>query len=357
MVNNDLLSKTINSLRFPLIVGVVFIHNNMSIVNVQGMDVSYERTLWLNYIMIFLSDVLSTISVPLFFFFAGFLFFYKVDFTGEIYKKKLKNRCRTLLIPYLIWNFIGFIVLLIQMHPRFSSLFPLLENYRIDIVEFLKCFWMREYIYPINYPFWFIRELILLVIAAPVVYWFVRKLKVFGVILLGIVWFFQLGTYAGLSPLSHQSVFFFPLGAYFAVSQLDFAKLAYKAKWSPWIYIILAVSDMVTKGLPYNLGVHCLGILVGMIAVTYIASHLMDNPNRQPSEFLCNASFFVFAAHGLLVSRLMKILMVMVHPQSPYVILCIYFLDPLITIFLCLGVYKILKRYFPLITKVVAGGR
>ena len=135
MTNDELLSKTISYLRFPLIVGVVFIHNKMAEINVQGDIVSYDDWPWLTYTMDFFSSVLPTIAVPLFFFISGFLFFYKVDFDKNVYIKKLKSRYHTLVIPYLIWNFVGFLILLIQMHPRFYSLFPLLKDYRITSVR------------------------------------------------------------------------------------------------------------------------------------------------------------------------------------------------------------------------------
>ena len=38
MTQNEVLSKTISALRFPLIIGVVFIHNSSA--NMPGMDLS-----------------------------------------------------------------------------------------------------------------------------------------------------------------------------------------------------------------------------------------------------------------------------------------------------------------------------
>ena len=217
MTNKELLSNTINCLRFPLIVGVVFILNKMGEIDIQGVKLSYIEYPWLTHTMDFFSSVLPTVSVPLFFFISGFLFFYNNDFDKNIYIKKIKSRCNSLLIPYIIWTFIGFFILLIQMHPRFSSLFPLLKDYRIDISEFLSYFWIKslpmdppgEHAMPIDYPLWFIRDLYLLVIASPIIYWFIKKLKCVYIVIVGIIWFFSLGLYLGLPGLCHQSVFFF----------------------------------------------------------------------------------------------------------------------------------------------------
>lgn len=365
MTNDELLSKTISYLRFPLIVGVVFIHNKMAEINIQGDIVSYDDWPWLTYTMDFFSSVLPTIAVPLFFFISGFLFFYKVDFDKNVYIKKLKSRYHTLVIPYLIWNFVGFLILLIQMHPRFYSLFPLLKDYRIDIFEFLSYFWIKdlpmdlpgERAFPINFPFWFIRDLIILVITSPLIYWLIKRLKIVVVILLCAVWFFGLGKYVGLLGISHQSIFFFPLGAYFSISRLNFVELAQKAKWSPYIYAILAIGDTLTKGYSLNYLFHKGGILVGLVTSIYIVSILVKEERVRTNNFLSNASFLVFALHGLFISKFMKAIVMIIHPQSPYLVLSIYFFVPIITILICLLLYKILYNISPSVAKTVTGGR
>jgi hypothetical protein len=97
MSHSDLQSDTIHFLRFPLIVGVVFIHAHLSsdFVNITASD--YPVFYVVNE---FVSNILVRVSVPLFFFFSGFLFYYKTDFNGITYAKKVKSRIQSLL--YLI---------------------------------------------------------------------------------------------------------------------------------------------------------------------------------------------------------------------------------------------------------------
>ena len=96
MSHSDLQSDTIHFLRFPLIVGVVFIHAHLSsdFVNITASD--YPVFYVVNE---FVSNILVRVSVPLFFFFSGFLFYYKTDFNGITYAKKVKSRIQSLLIP------------------------------------------------------------------------------------------------------------------------------------------------------------------------------------------------------------------------------------------------------------------
>lgn len=365
MTNDELLSKTISFLRFPLIVGVVFIHNKMCEINIQGEFISYDTWPWVNNVMYFFSSVLPAISVPLFFLISGFLFFYNVDFEKRIYIKKLKSRFKTLVIPYLIWNFVGFLILLVQMHPRFLSLFPLLKDYRIDIYEFFSYFWIRdlpmdppgEHSTPINFPFWFIRDLIVLVILSPLIYFFIKRLKLMFIIALGCVYLWGLGKYVGLPLMCHQSLFFFPLGAFFSINHINFVKLAHKAKWSPYTYILIAVADIFTMGEPCNYWLHYGTIFIGLIASLYIGSVFVESGNLSISKFLSDASFFIFAIHGLFISKYMKALVMLLNPHSPCAVLLIYFFVPITTIIFSLFIYKGICKYCPVVARVITGSR
>jgi len=99
-------SKVIDFLRFPLIIGVLFIHNATSTVTIPGVTFGTDA-----FMPVFLtcsnlfSQVLGRIAVPLFFFISGFLFFLNVKtFDTVCYKNKLQSRMKTLLTPYLFWN-------------------------------------------------------------------------------------------------------------------------------------------------------------------------------------------------------------------------------------------------------------
>ena len=367
MSSDELLSKTIDYLRFPLIVGVVFIHNRMGSFTIQGEEINYgEQWPWISYVIYFFSNVLTRVSVPLFFFISGFLFFYKVDFNKDVYKRKIRKRCKTLLVPYLIWNFIGFLILLVQMHPRFASFFPLLQNYRIDITEFLSYFYGKDLpmdppgdsAAPIDYPLWFVRDLLLLVLASPLIYWGIKKFKLIFIICLGFIWLFGLVDYVGLPYESNKSIFFFPLGAYFSINGLNFVELGKLMWWSPILFSLLAICDMLSfMGIipSVNCFLGPISVIVGMTAFVYIASFLKWQGDT--CKFLSNASFFVFAAHGLIISKYMKAIIMAVQPQSSFVVLFIYFFVPISTILLCLGLFKILEKRAPAVANLLTGGR
>lgn len=363
-MNESLLSKTISYLRFPLIVGVVFIHSNMLVVNIQGTVVRYDRWPIVAFVMKLFSSVLADISVPLFFFISGFLFFYYSEFSKDSYLKKVKKRVSTLLVPYLIWNFVAFIILLIQVHPKMVRFFPLLKDYRVDIVSFLSSFWVTNLpiqmsgpANPINTPLWFVRDLMVLVLLSPIIWWIIRKVGLLFVALLGVVWFFTLGEYVGFPGLCHQSLFFFPLGAYFGIKHLNFVEMSNKVIWISYVYFVVAIVDTLSMDMQYSYLIHHISILLGMVAVVCMSSSLMQKGKIRVNTFLSGASFFVFAFHNLFLGKMTKVVVMGIEPESPLLVLMIYFLMPLITILICLGVYKLVNRLIPVMGGILTGGR
>lgn len=364
MINDELLSKTINCLRFPLIVGIVFLHNHMETVNIQGHIIKFDTWPWMSLIMKLFSDVLAAVCVPLFFFISGFLFFYRTRFTHETYMQKIKRRYHTLFVPYVIWNFIGFIILLIELHPYLSSLFPLLNRYQVNIETFLSYFWIAELPVsmngpsnPIDTPLWFVRDLMVLGILAPLVYWLIRRTGIFVIILLGAIWFFRLGKDFGLPSLSHQSVFFFPLGAYFSINRINIATAANKVRYLFITYIAWIIADLCTGVQPYGEWVHKAGIMVGMVTMIQVSAAVVERSKAEKCISLGRTSFFIFALHNLFIGKLMKVIVMVVRPQSPLLVLSIYFFVPVVTILTYIYLYKMLNKYLPHVADVVTGGR
>lgn len=140
------------------------------------------------------SSILATTAVPLFFFIAGFLFFYKLkNFGFNEYKSNSYKRIKSLLIPYIIWNFIVIIIFYLKdlYFPQFTSgKYELMQN--LSFKELLLCFWnFDDSSLPKCYQFWFIRDLMVVFFClSPVIYWCIKKLKIFFVLLLGINWCF-----------------------------------------------------------------------------------------------------------------------------------------------------------------------
>ena len=113
MVSKELLTNTIACLRFPLTVGVVFIHFSMADgFCYNGVVYGLNNPSFFFFVVNLFSEVLARVCVPLFFVISGFLFFYHLNFNRESYLKKLRNRVKSLLLPFIYWNIIAAIVIL-----------------------------------------------------------------------------------------------------------------------------------------------------------------------------------------------------------------------------------------------------
>lgn len=85
-------SKRITSLRFLLIVFVVFIHNNLSAEKtINYYHLSFSEPIGITWFKVFVAEILGSAAVPLFFLFAGYLQFCK----REKYPRLLAKRTST----------------------------------------------------------------------------------------------------------------------------------------------------------------------------------------------------------------------------------------------------------------------
>ena len=105
-------------------------------------------------------------------------------------------------------------------------------------------------------------------------------------------------------------------------------------------------------GYPY----HCLGILLGIIVIWYSYDGVYSYLNRiKRLQEISTYSFFIYVTHEPLLTGIKKILLSI--SSSSSMILIIYFIAPLITIFICLIIGKFFRMRIPKIYRIILGGR
>lgn len=381
MTNKELLSQTITYLRFPLTIGVVLIHFNLANdgISVHGTQYGMDCADWYRYLVMFFSDVLACLSVPMFFMISGFLFFYGKEFNGSIYVKKLKTRVRTLLIPFILWNMIALFNQMIRMLPVFSSFFPNLGDteFHFSFVRLFNTFFnntsyngllvfpVEEIVttcpVPINVPMWYVRDLMITILLTPVIYWFIRKINywyLIGLFLATSIFatcFYIEGNYY---LLFLNNLFFFSLGAWYSINHQNVIEQMWKLRHAAWLYFPFALMDLFTKETSLNYYIHFIGIFLGIISCFCVVSYLLKNGKVRINSTLANSSFFVFALHTLIIGDLAKILLIGLHlPDTTIVMLALYVAVPVLTVCLCVVLYMLLRRYMPLVCGLLTGGR
>lgn len=377
MSRNDLRSQTLDLLRFPLAVVVLAIHTfSTEGFKMHGTTVSFEDMPVLLEVNHFIDGFLRGQSVPIYFFISGFVFFVGVDLTKEVYIRKLKNRVKTLLIPYLIWNSIAVLWTLVRFLPCLSFLFPNIHKTQLDfsLSAILATFWnarqgifirplmdsevMTNNIYPQDIPLWFVRDLMIVVLCAPVIYRLLKRTRYYLVGGLGALWFVL--AYWDLGHVNQllTAFFFFSWGAYMSVNQKDMlAEFGRFFKLSVFLYPLLA--------LLYVVSVHCfpvasdtikrLNVFVGLFFAYNISAWLLTHHVCKASPFLASSSFFVYVAHTLVCGDLLKLLFMCLNPATDGGMLSIYVLAVAGTVALLLLAFYLLRRYAPSFLKVIAG--
>lgn len=367
MSGDELQSRTIDFLRFPLIVGVVFIHTDFSDIVMKGVkQISFVDYPLFSHIFFLFSKVIFEVCVPLFFFISGFLFFYKTaGFSMEIYLRKLKNRVRSLLVPYVFWNLLVILFLLLAQTFLSGSLVSgrnkLITDY--SLLDWLWSFWDTSQVnphseksLPVNSPFWFIRDLMVVVLFSPIVYILIKKLRTYAVIILGLLWIFNPFFY--LPGLSTVSFFFFTAGAYFSINNKNFVSgMRPMLSIVVPLYVLLVVAQLLFLNKSWWVDLYCAGIGIGLIATVSVVAHFIGKESWRTNRFLANSSFFIFAYHRLPLVFVIKFLFKLLKPQSEVLLLFLYFFCPVIIIVFGLMIYSFLKQFWPRFMAIVSGGR
>ncbi len=360
----DLQSRTIDTLRFPLMLGVVFIHSAfMSYFYPDGRTVfDLENMPVYSLAAYIFSDNLGQIAVPLFFFMSGYLFFYGNGggFGWRGYLVKLKKRCRTLLVPYVVWNVVYALCFLAaqEFFPEAMSgrIKPLSESGVLDI---LNLFWgVGNGDSPIAGQFWFIKYLMLMVVAAPLFYLLIARCPravVFAVAVAGVA-----DNLFDVSGLWYTPVLFFGWGAYYSINGKEFvfsfrrignvALLLYPAVLA--LNILLFHLSGENPRLSLNVGVY-----VGLVAAVRAVSLLVGRRNFRVRAFFPRSSFFLFACHGIMCATLCKIAVKVVPADCDLMAVAVYFSIVFGVTAVCLAAYYVMDKYLPKLTAVITGGR
>lgn len=377
-------SHTIDMLRFPLAVMVIFIHMNPIVTNLIDADFSLISARGiLNVIEITLSHTLTHIAVPTFFLISGFLFFLNFkQWSWSGYKKKMKSRVRTLIIPYLMWNFCCLLfvlctklgAVLIKGKPISEVYSYLAEKswhifYDCHLWGTHKINWLGDSLYnsgPLDLPLWFLRDLIIVSLLTPVIYYFVKRTKIWGVLFLFLAYISRIWTQ--FPGFSITAFFFYSLGAYFALNGMNLVLFVKRFKnFILPLAILLLCACTMYDGTNTIIGqnIYPFFICSGVFAAFYIASFFVEHYHLKPNNFLVSSCFFIYAFHGasffpligspLTLSR--RIMHLIIPGQSTLEEGICYLTAPFLAAFICILTLIIFKKLSPKLALLFSGNR
>lgn len=347
-------SDVIKFLRFPLIVGILFIHTII---------IPFEDALNSGYLLLgnsehLFSIKLPTFCVPLFFIFSGYLFFANITrFTFKSYAKKLKGRIHSLLIPYLFWNAIVILYYLLINYTTGSYENPLTYS----ITDFINCFWSRFGGFPIAYQLWYIRDLMIMILLTPIFYILIKYLKYGAIVVILLSMIFKLGI-PKIIP-----ILYFCIGAYLGITNKNISNISKNLFYYCCFIAITSFVLLYTYEIKENPYIHILFVLSTSIVVIHCGNIYLARKSVFSDKImkLSDDSFFIYVYHGFPIAITCSIVVLIISKifGSEYSLVTdvlfsiAFFIIPIIIAFLGIIIHRFLKHRFPKFTKIISGGR
>lgn len=291
-------SARIDVLRSVLIGLIVVCHGGRWI----GSDVPFANA-GVQFCLTLVNRGLDCVAVPLFFTIAGFLLLRKLEFSATAYAALLRRKFVTIGIPFLVFNAVWIVWLLtIGSITLFGS-----RSYLLQAGVAAKLFGIGTP--PVNYPLWFLRDLLVLFALAPVFLALYRRLPTAGLIGLFLVWVVG-------EPASEYSLggfaFAFYAGGYLARRRVN---LRDTAGWDRYVLPAFAAASLVVGASPWlGLDAYQLAALKKACQLAGVAAFWCLSRRKRIKESrvlhaMAGLSFFIFLTHEPTVSVLQARLM------------------------------------------------
>ena len=347
----ELQSRTIDWLRFPMAVAVVMLHHSTTLM--------LDATGPLKSLCIIFQEGICRLAVPCFFFISSYLFFHQLQrWDWSVWTRKVKSRAKSLLLPYLLWNLIAFFAYWLLARAQGD---PVGLQQQFAREGGLSIFWgvgggipLGIRAVPIDGPLWFIRDLIVFTLLTPLIFKALQWTRIWGAIALAVLFLFV----PGYIP---EGFVFYVAGAALQLTGKNFLatcwdkrKFLYLAALACWVAIYFLVDS------PYwgRLAKY-LFIFSGIGAAFCGAATLLARGKTRVVPFLAGSSFFIFAAHEVLIlPEVAQPLVRAVLPETGWWRPCLaYFVTPALAVVLCLALLFVLQKVLPRTTALLTGSR
>jgi hypothetical protein len=351
------LSDKIKVMSFVCIILVVWIHTYYT----EGDD--YISSILL---MNFWGGGVCMLAVPTFYTISGYLFFLNVNSVSDVYKKQ-KKRIRTLFVPYMLSNVLSIVFYygLDLVTSEVPAWYAMINNNLLDRASgyglgywLYYCFWEG----PIAFQLWFVRDLMVLVVLAPITYVLFRYIAKSCIL-----------TVLGLSAcigvaFYHANPFtwatgWFCLGGLLAMNK--YVNVITLTKVRSWAYLCIVVAlGVIVLDAMYIAGISSIFIKQDVITILGVPSVWVLYDDISKGSILCNnrtvatvcgSSFFIYLIHEPFLNIFKKI--PLLFDKGEWCINLSYVLCPIAFIIVCIVFGGGLKRWLPKCYGIFTGGR
>ena len=352
---DPILSEKIKITSFLSILLVVFLHSYNLEPTGPFVAASNKNYVWA--IQDILSNGFTRIAVPYFFLVSGFLFFYKLTGNHLAFITQIKKRAITLLLPFLFWSILGIAFYFLLQTPLHLDAYFSKEL----VVNYSFAQWMDKiFIHPIPYQFWFIRDLMLLVLFSPFLYFVCTRFKFVFLMLCVVFWCLPLQEWHN----SSEALLFFTVGTILGTSYKNAPSQPTpgNGKIMFFSWALLVVSKTAASYLQLNpIFVQQLlnaSIAIGILFFWSAQTRLVEanHPVKSVLLFLSGYTFFIYAIHEPLLTITKKISFKFLG-NEPAQSMAVYFIAPVFVTALAVGIAILGKKYFGTVYALLTGGR
>lgn len=346
-------SEVINAIKFILIVCVVYIHILPNVFVPITSELSGQNLF--HFFTESFSHNFCRVAVPAFFVLSGFFFFSGISETqGEwtFFVRQWKKRLSSLFVPYLLWNLLYLAIIIVKnrifIHFGFQT-----DDFYYQ-VKTMGLFWILWKM-PIDFPLWYVRDLMCMVVLAPLFYFVIKRLGYWGIILLGLWYFSTLET--NIPGFSSTAFFYFGLGAYFGCKNKNILDVSSRfGRTALWIGIPLLVVASVLNGTVFQEYLVRLFCPFGIIMLFDIARRLPDTVIQRLSG-LSVTVFFILATHQIYILNWTKGLFGRLFGSSVLSQGVTYVFAPIVVLLVCVLAFYLMRHIAPRSLAISIGNR
>jgi fucose 4-O-acetylase-like acetyltransferase len=338
---------------------VVFIHNTVieKGVNLPDGIQTFEIPLYVAKVRE-LVESFTTTAVPLFFLISGFLLFIK----EPKYMENLKKKCRTILLPYILWAFL--VILFLFAAQSFDFIKPYFGN--LVVRDFSIMDWIGAFVGhfgkfydgslnvngPLVYQFWFLRDLFVLNVLFVIIKKIIDRCPGGAFVLFSLLWIGGINLYI----VNTTALFFFALGYYIVKYNINYKHLDnIKTLDMVIMYIIIIITGLFFREKITIFS--AMNKIVGIMFFVKLSRNFIKKDKMYKLlAWLEQYSFWVYATHGIVIAAMIK-LSVKIMPMDGGWLLMHYFIVTLLCISVLVGIGMIFRKLFPKIFSILTGGR
>lgn len=246
-----------------------------------------------------LTNNLARVAVPFFALSSGFFLFLSFE-RMDSYRIILLKRWKTLILPYGLAS--GLIFLLVKIRALLGG-----DAFHIELSELVNIM-----VTPLAGQFWFLRDLIILVLLSPIMYLMVKRGGILAPLFLSVLWFFEIQVFPVVGKwylLNIETIFFFSIGCFLSfypryletMARLKTNQiLALLAIWV-LISVLRVYVDPVFSAwyrydyTPLSLFLYKISILIGVVSLVSLSSQKIFDSKRL--LYISGYTFFAYMFH------------------------------------------------------------